>query len=81
MLEDLGKEGVSEARRRELAMKAFIHTSDYDTHITSYLATTSAEGSTARHLTLRYGMNPHQKPAFAYTAGSKLPFTGQQSAI
>jgi phosphoribosylaminoimidazolecarboxamide formyltransferase/IMP cyclohydrolase len=26
------------------------------------------------NLTLRYGMNPHQKPACVFTTGAKLPF-------
>ena len=60
--------------RQELAMKAFLHTAEYDTHISSYFLT--QQKSSLQHLTLRYGTNPHQTPAFAYTADTSLPFTG-----
>jgi len=72
ILKQMAAGGVTEEKRKALALKAFIHTSDYDTHITSYIA--QQQGSTEQHMTLRYGMNPHQKPAIAYTPDSKLPF-------
>lgn len=31
-------------------------------------------GEGQAQLTLRYGMNPHQKPACVFTTGPKLPF-------
>lgn len=58
--------------RRDLAVKAFIHTSDYDTQISSYFM--ELEKKSKFHLGLRYGMNPHQKPAVAYTKNQPLPF-------
>ena len=35
----------------------------------------SISGATSHQLTLRYGMNPHQKPAQVYSTG-ELPFKG-----
>ena len=62
--------GVSEARRFELAAKAFAHTAAYDGAISNYF---SARGTQfprvlnlqfARLQELRYGENPHQSAAF-----------------
>ncbi|KAA0203442.1 hypothetical protein HAZT_HAZT010524 [Hyalella azteca] len=62
-----------ENERRSLALKAFIHTSNYDEQISSYFMENQQQSDV--HLSLRYGMNPHQKPAFAYTAAPTLPIT------
>jgi len=56
--------------RQKLALKAFTHTMEYDTAISSYFRSTFSPDS---HLPLRYGMNPHQKPAHLYTTLEKLP--------
>ncbi|KAG0724989.1 Bifunctional purine biosynthesis protein PURH [Chionoecetes opilio] len=61
------------ATRQELALKAFTHTAQYDDHISDYFRKTFSPG--VSQLTLRYGMNPHQKPAQVFTQGSKLPLT------
>lgn len=61
------------ATRQELALKAFTHTAQYDDHISDYFRKTFSAGTS--QLTLRYGMNPHQKPAQVFTQGSKLPLT------
>lgn len=67
--ETLTDGGPDAAMRRELALKAFRHTADYDAAICSFLAAqtdeSSALGSTLQlelHATesLRYGENPHQ---------------------
>eukprot|EP00667_Euglena_gracilis_P005317 EG_transcript_5356 len=63
---------TSAALRNELALKAFTHTADYDTSISAYFRKQYSEKQS--HLTLRYGMNPHQKPACVFTTGAKLPF-------
>eukprot|EP00906_Rhabdomonas_costata_P014595 RCo020979 len=63
---------VSAALRNELALKAFTHTADYDTAISGFFRRKYGEGQA--QLTLRYGMNPHQKPACVFTTGPKLPF-------
>ncbi|EEZ98830.1 Bifunctional purine biosynthesis protein PURH-like Protein [Tribolium castaneum] len=59
--------------RQTLALKAFTHTSDYDLAITDYFRKQYSAG--VSQLTLRYGMNPHQKPAQIFTTLSKLPLT------
>ncbi|PRD23423.1 UNVERIFIED_CONTAM: Bifunctional purine biosynthesis protein PURH [Trichonephila clavipes] len=58
--------------RRKLALKAFNHTAEYDTAISNYFRSEFSQGIS--QLPLRYGMNPHQKPAQIYTTGDKLPF-------
>jgi len=57
--------------RKMLALKAFSHTAEYDCAISDYLR--NQYGSGDSQLTLRYGMNPHQKPAKLYTTSPKLP--------
>ncbi|XP_013401967.1 bifunctional purine biosynthesis protein PURH-like [Lingula anatina] len=57
--------------RKALAVKAFNHTAEYDAAISDYFRRQFSEG--VSHLPLRYGMNPHQKPAQLYTTMPKLP--------
>lgn len=57
--------------RQQLALKAFTHTSEYDLAISDYFRKQYSSG--VSQLSLRYGMNPHQKPAQLYTTLSKLP--------
>uniref|UniRef100_A0A161M7T9 Bifunctional purine biosynthesis protein ATIC n=1 Tax=Triatoma infestans TaxID=30076 RepID=A0A161M7T9_TRIIF len=57
--------------RQKLALKAFTHTSEYDLTISDYFRKQYSAGIS--QLTLRYGMNPHQKPAQLYTTLAKLP--------
>ena len=72
--------------------QAFSHTAAYDTSISNYfrrqyvsadaIASAPADQKAAltehaQQLTLRYGANPHQKPAQAYVTEGKLPFTGE----
>ncbi|XP_067928069.1 bifunctional purine biosynthesis protein ATIC-like isoform X2 [Watersipora subatra] len=59
--------------REKLALKAFTHTAEYDAAIAQYLRLQYAADEAV--LSLRYGMNPHQKPAQLYTIGEKLPLT------
>lgn len=59
--------------RKALALKAFSHTAEYDCAISDYFR--KQYGNQTSQLTLRYGMNPHQKPAQLYTTKSKLPLT------
>lgn len=59
------------ATRQRLALKAFTHTSDYDLAISDYFRKQYSAG--VSQLTLRYGMNPHQKPAQIFTTHSELP--------
>lgn len=59
--------------RKYLALKAFTHTAQYDDAISNYFRKEYSAG--VSHLPLRYGMNPHQKPAQLYTVDAKLPVT------
>ena len=51
--------------------QAFNHTAGYDSAISDYFRKQYSEG--VSQLPLRYGMNPHQKPAQLYTTEPKLP--------
>lgn len=62
---------TQEATRQSLALKAFTHTAQYDTLIADYFRKQFSAGES--QLNLRYGMNPHQKPAQLYTTLDKLP--------
>ncbi|KAK9504262.1 hypothetical protein O3M35_010636 [Rhynocoris fuscipes] len=57
--------------RQKLALKAFTHTAEYDLAISDYFRRQYSSGIS--QLTLRYGMNPHQKPAQIFTTLSQLP--------
>lgn len=63
--------GTSVETRKYLALKAFNHTAQYDDAISNYFRTQYSAG--ASQLSLRYGMNPHQKPAQIFTTQSELP--------
>jgi phosphoribosylaminoimidazolecarboxamide formyltransferase/IMP cyclohydrolase len=72
--DEIGFNGeTSEATRRRLAVKAFQHTCMYDMFIADYFRKQYL--SPLCQLSLRYGMNPHQKPAQVYTLDSRLPFS------
>lgn len=72
-LEELGKGEVSEDSRKLYALKAFEHTADYDAAISEFFRKRYA-GDGVQQLTLRYGANPHQKPAQAFVKSGTLPF-------
>ncbi|KAG8808517.1 Bifunctional purine biosynthesis protein ade10 [Serendipita sp. 399] len=75
---------VGDALRNRLALKAFEMTAKYDDAISGYFRQQYASADLApenlagpvQRLPLRYGANPHQKPAQAYIAGQPLPFKG-----
>jgi phosphoribosylaminoimidazolecarboxamide formyltransferase / IMP cyclohydrolase len=62
---------VSEATCAKLAVEVFHRTSTYDGTIAGYLGPRLADEPVQE---LRYGMNPHQKPARVYGQNGKLPF-------
>lgn len=64
---------VSQKTRESLAVKAFNHTAAYDGAISSYFRSQFSAGIS--QLSLRYGTNPHQKPAQIYTTQPRLPLT------
>lgn len=64
---------ISEKSRQLYALKAFSQTAEYDTAISEYFRKQYA-GEGVQQIALRYGANPHQKPASAYVTSGKLPF-------
>lgn len=66
----------AQASRERFALKGFTHTAHYDTAISHYFRQqyASAPREPVQQLTLRYGANPHQKPAEAYVQDGALPF-------
>ncbi|CAI4045769.1 bifunctional phosphoribosylaminoimidazolecarboxamide formyltransferase/IMP cyclohydrolase ADE16 SKDI_12G0840 [Saccharomyces kudriavzevii IFO 1802] len=73
-LQDLSEDGeISQDLRNRFALKAFEHTADYDAAISDFFRKQYSEGKA--QLPLRYGCNPHQRPAQAYIAQQEeLPF-------
>ncbi|KAJ9211351.1 hypothetical protein DTO166G4_7085 [Paecilomyces variotii] len=72
-LKELEAGEVTEESRKLYALKAFEQTADYDSAISGFFRKQYA-GNGLQHLSLRYGTNPHQKPAAAYMVQGKLPF-------
>jgi len=72
-LGELEKGEVTEKSRQAYALKAFEHTADYDSAIADFFRKQYA-GDGMQQLALRYGANPHQRPASAYVKSGKLPF-------
>ncbi|KAK4499775.1 hypothetical protein PRZ48_007961 [Zasmidium cellare] len=72
-LQELEKGEVTDKQRQLYALKAFSHTADYDNAISDFFRKKYA-GDGVQQLSLRYGANPHQKPASAYVTSGKLPF-------
>ncbi|KAH7591442.1 AICARFT/IMPCHase bienzyme [Nakaseomyces glabratus] len=73
-LHELKEHGeVSQELRNRLALKAFEHTADYDAAISDFFRKQYSE--IRAQLPLRYGANPHQRPAQAFvTQLEELPF-------
>ncbi len=64
----------AQALRNKLALKAFSHTAHYDTAISDYFRKQYASKDPfVQQLTLRYGANPHQKPAQAFVTEGNMP--------
>ena len=80
LVEALGEGGADLSMRRALALKAFQHTSRYDSVIAGWLAEASGQANAfpaehslglRRKAVLRYGENPHQQAAFYADPGSR----------
>ncbi|EMG48667.1 ADE17 Bifunctional purine biosynthesis protein ADE17 [Candida maltosa Xu316] len=71
-LEELKKGEISSETKSRLALKAFEVTADYDSAISDFFRKQYAEN--VSQLPLRYGANPHQKPAQAFVPEGELPF-------
>lgn len=82
-----GQGDVGTALRSKLALKAFEMTAKYDDAISGYFREqyASAElpadklAGSVQRIALRYGANPHQKPAQAFVTEGELPFKGENS--
>ncbi|XP_059478372.1 bifunctional purine biosynthesis protein ATIC [Neocloeon triangulifer] len=74
-MEKSASKDTSLETRRSLALKAFTHTADYDVAISDFFRRQSFSADGPSQITLRYGMNPHQKPAQLFTTGPKLPLS------
>lgn len=72
-LKELEAGEVKESTRKLYALKAFEHTADYDAAISDFFRKQYAADG-LQYMALRYGANPHQKPAAAYVKEGKLPF-------
>jgi phosphoribosylaminoimidazolecarboxamide formyltransferase / IMP cyclohydrolase len=72
-LQELDRGEIAEASRNLYALKAFEHTADYDAAISDFFRKKYA-GDGLQNLSLRYGANPHQKPASAFMRQERLPF-------
>lgn len=72
-LKELEAGEIKESSRKLYALKAFEHTADYDAAVSDFFRKQyAADGQ--QYLPLRYGANPHQKPASAYVKEGNLPF-------
>ncbi|RPD64410.1 bifunctional purine biosynthesis protein ade10 [Lentinus tigrinus ALCF2SS1-7] len=77
-----GNGDVGQAIRSQLALKAFEMTAKYDDAISGYFREQYASSDLPKEklagpvqrMALRYGANPHQKPAQAYVTEGELPF-------
>lgn len=77
-----GQGDVGQALRSTLALKAFEMTAKYDDAISDYFRQQYASSDLPKdkltgpvqRTPLRYGANPHQKPAQAFVTGGELPF-------
>lgn len=72
-LTELKNGDVSEKNRQTYALKAFEQTAAYDSAIADFFRKKYA-GEGEQQLPLRYGANPHQKPATVFMKGAELPF-------
>ena len=72
-LNELKTGNVTQPTRNALALKAFQQTADYDGAISDFFRKKYA-GEGQQYVSLRYGTNPHQKPASAYIEEQPLPF-------
>ncbi|PKS06549.1 hypothetical protein jhhlp_007297 [Lomentospora prolificans] len=72
-LKELKAGTISDVTRQQYALKAFEHTADYDAAISQFFRQQYASDGT-KLINLRYGNNPHMKPACAYVTEGELPF-------
>lgn len=71
-LQELKGGKITDDFKKQMALKAFEHTAEYDSAISDFFRKQYSEN--VSQLPLRYGANPHQKPAQAFVAEGELPF-------
>ncbi|CAG8482819.1 12831_t:CDS:10 [Funneliformis caledonium] len=71
LVAELKSGGISDNSRQLFALKAFNHTADYDEAISDYFRQQYTKDIS--QLSLRYGTNPHQKPAQVFVKEGQLP--------
>ncbi|KAG0703664.1 AICARFT/IMPCHase bienzyme-domain-containing protein, partial [Suillus ampliporus] len=72
-----GQGDVEQVLRNRLALKVFEMTAKYDDVISGYLReqyASTPESGLVQRMVLRYGTNPHRKPAQTFMAEGELPF-------
>ena len=72
-LTELKQGDITPSSRQKFALKAFEHTADYDDAISNYFRKQYASDG-LQQISVRYGTNPHQKPATAFVKEGQLPF-------
>lgn len=72
-LQGLTKGEITERSRQLYALKAFTHTANYEATIADFFRKKYASDG-LQQIALRYGTNPHQKPAAAFRKDGPLPF-------
>ncbi|KAL8938203.1 MAG: hypothetical protein Q9211_003316 [Gyalolechia sp. 1 TL-2023] len=72
-LQGLAQGEITERSRQLYALKAFTHTADYESTISDFFRKKYASDG-LQQVALRYGTNPHQKPAAAFRKEGPLPF-------
>ncbi|KAL8713243.1 MAG: hypothetical protein Q9220_002764 [cf. Caloplaca sp. 1 TL-2023] len=72
-LQGLDNGEITEKSRQQYALKAFTHTADYEAAIAEFFRKKYASDG-LQQVALRYGTNPHQKPAAAFRKDGPLPF-------
>lgn len=73
-LKELDAGEITAGSKNKYALKAFEQTADYDSAISGFFRK-QYSGNGEQYMALRYGTNPHQKPASAYVTQGKIPFT------
>lgn len=78
VLTELNNDGVTEATRKQLAVKGFASTSEYDSQITQYFSTTKPLDLKLYPIqNLRYGENPHQQATLYNFVPNSGPLGGK----
>lgn len=83
---------MSDETKRGLALKAFESTKSYDEAISDYFrkmyasiggdeSAKAGAGVAVQRMPLRYGANPHQKPAQAFVEQGEMPIKSESTPV